>query len=150
MSWIALGLLAALGAAGVAILGRLGLQQVDTVLATTLRSIVMSATLVVVAAATGGLRGFLAGRADLDGRAWLFVIGAGVCGAASWLAYFAALKVAQAGPVSALDRLSLPLVFILGVALLGEQVGWRGWLGLALAVGGTYLIVLDQSARAAA
>jgi hypothetical protein len=72
-----------------------------------------------------------------------------ICGAVSWLAYFAALKVANAGPVAALDRLSLPLVFILGAALLGEPVGWRGWLSVALAVGGTYLIVWDQISRAA-
>ena len=150
MGWIGLGLLAALGAAGVALLGRVGLQHVDTVLATALRSVVMCATLLGVAWVTGGLRDLVAGRADLDVRAWLFVIGAGVCGAASWLAYFAALKVAPAAPVSALDRLSLPLVFLLGVVLLGEPVGWRGWLGLALAVGGTALIVLDPSGRAAA
>ena len=150
MSWVSLGLLAATGAAGVAILGRLGLQQVDTVLATALRSIVMCVSLLVLAGATGGLRTLFAGHADLDARAWVFVIGAGVCGAASWLAYFAALKVANAGPVAALDRLSLPLILVLGVALLGENVGWRGWTGVALAVGGTYLIVLDQTSRAAA
>lgn len=150
MGWVVLGLLAAVGAAGVALLGRVGLQQADTVLATTLRSLVMSAALVLLATTTGGLRDLFSGRAVLDARAWLCLVGAGVCGAGSWLAYFAALKVANAAPVSALDRLSMPLVFILGVILLGEHVGWRGWLGLALAVSGTYLIVWDQISRAAA
>ena len=150
MGWQSLGLVAAIGAAGVAILGRLGLQSVDTVLATTLRSIVMSLSLVVLAGATGGLRTLFGGSADLDARAWLFVIGAGVCGAVSWLAYFAALKMANAGPVAALDRLSLPLIFVLGAVLLGENVGWRGWIGVGLVFGGTYLIVLDQGYHAAA
>ncbi len=150
MGWVGLGLLAAAGAAGVAIFGRLGLQHADAVLATVLRSVVMSAALVVIAGATGKFSELAGGRSELDTRAWLCVLGAGVCGAGSWLAYFAALKVAHAGPVAALDRLSLPLVFVLGVVLLGEEVGWRGWSGLALAVGGSYLIVWDQISRAAA
>ena len=150
MGWVSLGLLAALGAAGVAILGRVGLQHADTVLATALRSLVMSAALVGVAGATGGLKELVAGRVGFDTRAWLCLVGAGACGAASWLAYFAALRVANAAPVAALDRLSLPFVFVLGVVVLGEQVGWRGWLGVALAVGGSYLIVSDQMSRGAA
>lgn len=110
--------MAAVGAAGVAIFGRLGLQQVDIVLASALRSVVMTAVMLGVAGVTGGLADLVAGRARLDLRAWAFVLGAGVCGATSWRAYFAALKIAPAGPVSALDRLSLPLVF-------GSETGAR-------------------------
>ena len=150
MSWVGLGLLAALGAAGVAIFGRLGLQQVDSLFATTLRSVVMSAALLGLAGATGRLSADALGRVNLDINAWLCVVAASICGLVSWLAYFAALKLADAAPVAALDRLSLPLIFVLGVALLGEEVGWRGWLGLVLAIGGTYLIVCDQLPRAAA
>lgn len=50
--------------------------------------------------------------------------------------------------MAALDRLSLPLVFVLGATLLGEAVGWRGWLGLAVILGGTYLILWDQVSSA--
>lgn len=149
MQWVGLALLGAVGAAGVAILGRVGLQHVDTVLATTLRSAVMTAALLGLAAATGDLRDLASGRAQLDARAWVFIGGAGLCGALSWLAYFAALKLANAGPVAALDRLSLPLVFVLGALFLREQAGWQGWLGLALAVAGTHLIVWDQISRSA-
>ena len=131
-AWIGLGLLAALLAAGVTLFARVGLQSVDSVLATTLRSAVMTAALVLLAATRGGVGELLAGRAQLDSRAWLCILGAGLCGAGSWLAYFAALEVGRAGPVAALDRLSLPLVFVLGFALLGERVGLRGWLGLGL------------------
>jgi len=150
MGWMGLGLLAALGAGGVAIFGRLGLQHVDTVLATVLRSVVMSIALIGIAGATGKLSYGALERANLDASAWLCVLGAAICGVTSWLAYFAALKLANAAPVAALDRLSLPLVFVFGVVLLGEQVGWRGWSGLVLAIGGTYLIVWDQMSRAAA
>jgi transporter family protein len=150
MQWVILGLLAALGAAGVAVLGRVGLQRVDTLMATTLRSLVMSVALVALTLARGGLRQLASGQITLDARAWAFVVGAGVCGAGSWLAYFAALKIGNAGAVAALDRMSLPLVFVLALAFLGEHPGWRGWAGLALVVGGTALIVWDQAARAAA
>lgn len=145
-AWIGLGLLAALGAAGVAVLGRFGLQQMDMVLGTSLRSVVMSAAFVGLAVATGTWRNLTGGVAELSARTWLAMLGAGLCGAGSWLAYFAALERANAGPVAALDRLSLPLVFVLGVVLLGEQAGWRGWLGVSLAVAGAWLIVWDQLA----
>lgn len=149
MGWMGLGLLAALGAAGVAIFGRLGLQQADTLLATALRSAVMTAALVALAGASGRLGRLWDGSAPLDARAWLCVVAAGICGAGSWLAYFAALKLAPAAPVAALDRLSLPFVVVLGLLFLGEEVGWRGWSGVLLAVAGTYLILWDQTARAA-
>lgn len=145
-AWIGWGLLAALGAAGVTLLGRAGLQQVDTLLATALRSALMTAALAGLAIARGDLGALLAGRVPLDGRAWLALLGAGLCGATSWLAYFAALKVGPAGSVAALDRLSLPIVCVLGVALLGEPIGLRAWLGLALAMAGIFLIVWDQVA----
>jgi transporter family protein len=148
-AWIGLGLLAALGAAGVAILGRLGLQELDATLGTALRSLVMSAALVLLVAANGSWRVLLEEGGAIDGRAWLYLVGAGLCGAGSWLAYFGALQLAAAGPVAALDRLSLPLVFVLGALLLGETAGWRGWLGVVLAVGGAYLIVWDQLRQAA-
>jgi transporter family protein len=137
------------GAAGVAIFGRLGLQHVDTVLASALRSVVMTAAMLAVAAGTGSLGQFVSGRIQLDARAWLYVLAAGLCGAGSWIAYFAALKLGPAAPVAALDRLSLPIVFVLAVVMLGENAGWRGWSGLLLVVAGTYLIVLDQTARSA-
>jgi len=141
--WIGLGLLAALAAAGVAIFGRIGLAGTDTVLATTLRSVVMAAGLVVLSGINGNWRAVFADEAGLDGRAWLYIFLAAACGAASWLAYFAALKIGPAGPVAALDRLSLPLVFVLGVWFLGEKPGAQGWVGLALATIGIYLIASD-------
>ena len=150
LGWMGLASLAAAAAAGVAILGRVGLQNVDTVLATMLRSMVMALAVIAVATTTGRFGDLLTGRAVINARAWGFVVAAGICGAVSWLAYFAALRLGPAGPVAALDRLSLPIVFILGVALLGETAGWRGWSGLVMIVLGTGLIVWDQLASAAA
>jgi transporter family protein len=144
LGWVALGLIAALGAAGVAIFGSIGLEKVPSALATTLRSILMAAMLIAVTLVTGQLQGLWRGESSLDRRAWLYIVLAALSGAISWLAYFAALRTGLASRVAALDRLSVAFVFVLGILVLGEQHSWRGWLGLALLVGGIYLVAADR------
>jgi transporter family protein len=144
IGWVGLGLISALGAAGVAIFGSIGLGKVNPTLATTLRSIIMAALLVAVTLATGQLQAVFRGGANLDGRAWLFIALAGLAGAISWLAYFAALQLGLTSQVAALDRLSVAFVFVLGIVVLGERHSWRGWAGLLLLVGGVYLIAADK------
>ncbi|MBX5492528.1 MAG: EamA family transporter [Chloroflexi bacterium] len=135
-SWVILGLLSALCAGLVAIFGRLGVQSVDVTAATTARSVVMTIFLLLLATATGRLGALQA----VDGRAWLFVVASGVAGAVSWLCYFAALRLGQAGPVSALDRLSLAFTVLLAAPLLGEALTWPRLIGTALVLLGAYLI----------
>jgi transporter family protein len=141
--WIILGLISALGAAGVAIFGSIGLSKVNSTLATTLRAIIMAAMLVVITLLTGQLQTVWRGGSNLDTRAWLYIVLAGVAGATSWLAYFAALKFGVTSKVAAIDRLSVAFVFLLSILFLGETHSWRGWLGLVLLVGGVYLIAAD-------
>lgn len=143
IGWVELGLIAALGAAGVAIFGSIGLEKVDSTLATALRAIIMAAMLVGVTLFTGQIQTVWQGGSSLDSRAWLFIVLAGLSGAVSWLAYFGALKLGLAGQVAALDRLSVAFVFVLGVIFLGEEYSWRGWLGLGLLIAGIYLIAAD-------
>lgn len=143
LGWVGLGLVAALGAAGVAIFGSIGLEKVDTTLATTLRSIIMAVMLVVITLMTGQLQLIGRGESNLDSRAWLFITLAGFAGAISWLAYFGALKLGLASRVAALDRLSVAFIFVLGVLILGERHTWQGWVGLGLLVTGVYLIAAD-------
>jgi bacterial/archaeal transporter family protein len=142
-TWLVLGLISALTAAGVALFGRLGMSRADPVLATTLRSIIMTATLFAALAATGLLRTRLGEVEELTGREWLFITLAPVCGAASWLAYFAALRLGAAGQVAAVDRLSVVFVFVLAALFLGERYSWKGWVGVALMVAGVFLIAGD-------
>ena len=144
IGWVGLGLISALGAAGVAIFGSIGLGKVNSTLATTLRSAIMAAMLVALTLATRQLQPVFRGEANLDGRAWLFIVLAALAGALSWLAYFAALQLGLASRVAALDRLSVAFVFVLGVLVLGERHSWQGWLGLALLVAGVYLIAGDK------
>jgi transporter family protein len=141
--WIILGLISALGAAGVAIFGSIGLSKVNSTLATTLRSIIMAAMLIVLTLSIGQLQTVWRGGSNLDGRAWLYIVLAGLSGAISWLAYFAALQLGVTSKVAAIDRLSVAFVFLLSIIFLGETHSWRGWLGLCLLVGGVYLIASD-------
>lgn len=126
MNWILLGLLAALGGAGVTLFGRLGLEGVPATLATTLRAVIMALVMLGVALSTGQVQGLLAGQEHLSRRAWVFIFLAGLSGAGSWLAYFAALKIGPAAGVAALDRLSLAFIFVLGVLAFRDPHTWRG------------------------
>jgi transporter family protein len=144
IGWVGLGLISALGAAGVAIFGSIGLGKVNSTVATTLRSLIMAALLVAVTLATGQFQQILRGEGNLDGRAWLFITLAGIAGALSWLAYFAALRIGVTSQIAALDRLSVAFVFVLGILVLGEKHTWRGWFGLLLLVAGVYLIAADK------
>lgn len=143
LSWVGLGIVSALGAAGVAIFGKVGLSGLDPTLATTLRSLVMTLVLVALCVLTGRARLFGGPEAGLDSRAATFIVLAGLSGAISWLAYFGALRIGGAAQVAAIDRLSLAFVLLFASAFLGERYGWRGWLGVALVVCGVFLLASD-------
>lgn len=144
--WLIFGLIAALGGAGVWLFTSVGLKETDVTLATTLRGMIMAAMLVAVAGATGKLGAMWSGELRVSGREWGYIALGAVCGAGSWLAGFAALKLGVPGPVAAVDRLSVVFVFVLGAVLLGERHGWRGWGGLLLVIVGVYLIAFEKKA----
>ena len=146
VSWIVLGLVAAVGGAAVAIFGKVGLEQVDPTLATTARSLVMSGVLVAACVGTGRAGQLFGAQSGFDARAWVFVLLAGVAGAVSWLAYFGALRIGAAAQVAAIDRLSVAFVIVFASVFLGEQYGWRGWVGIALVVLGLALVATDSTA----
>lgn len=138
MSWVIYGLLSALFASLVAIFGKLGISGIDTTLATTLRSIIMAAFLVVVALATNRLHGL----DTITTRTWWYIGAAGIAGALSWLCYFFALKNGPASSVAALDRLSVVFVVILAALFISEKLTLYKLLGSALVVVGAILISL--------
>jgi transporter family protein len=135
-AWIGYALLAAFFAALVAILGKVGVRNVDTTLATAVRAIVMMLVLVSAAVVLGKTR-----VSSIDGRSFLFIVLSGLAGAASWLFYFVALKQGPAAGVAALDRLSVALVFVLAILFLGDPFTWKGAAGAALVVVGAVLLI---------
>lgn len=137
MSWIFLALLAAVFAALVAILAKIGLQGVDTTFATTIRAIVMAGFLVVVSLALGKFHS----GAFLSSKTLFFIVLSGIAGALSWLAMFAALKIGPAPGVAALDRLSVVFVLVFSILFLGTQFTWKAAAGAILIVAGAILMI---------
>lgn len=138
MNWIAYGLLSAVFAGAVAILGKIGLKNVDSTLATSLRSVVMAVFLVTVSLSLGKFSNI----SSIDNKALFFIVASGIAGALSWLFYFFALKLGPASGVSAIDRTSAVFVLVLAVLFLGESLTWMKALGAALIVGGAILMIL--------
>jgi transporter family protein len=134
-AWAGYALLAALFAALVAVLGKVGVKHVDTTLATAVRATVMMVVLVAAAIALGKTQ-----ISSIDGRSFLFIVLSGLAGAASWLFYFVALKHGPAAGVAAFDRLSVALVFVLAILFLGDPFSWKGAAGAGLVVIGAILL----------
>ena len=136
MNWIIFGLLSAGFAALVAIFGKIGLKEVDSTIATTVRSVVMAAFLIITSFAIGKV-GLLK---TINGKVLTYIILSGVAGALSWLFYFYALKTGPATGVVALDRLSIVFVVVLAAIFLGEGITLKSGIGAALMVGGALLM----------
>lgn len=130
--------LSALFAALVAIFGKIGLKGVDSTVATSLRAWVMAIGIFLLTLTVGKGGQLL----EVKSADWLWIVLSGAAGAASWIFYFAALKLADASKVAVLDRMSLVLVIILAALFLGEKFTIKMGLGAVLMVAGALMIVL--------
>jgi transporter family protein len=138
--WFVWALGSALFAALTAILAKIGLEGVDSDLATLLRTFVIAATLGGIVVATGKWQDPLV----LPHRALAFLVLSGLATGASWLCYFRALKVGDASRVAPVDKLSVLLVAVLAVAFLGERPTGREWLGIGLVGCGVLVLSLKR------
>jgi transporter family protein len=131
MNWFVLAVLDAFFAALVAIFAKVGLQGVDSNVATAVRAIVMTVFIAgfVVAIGKGPQ------LTQLTSKDMVFIVLSGVAGAISWLLYFAALKMADASKVAPVDRASLLFVIMLSALLLGEKITLKS------AIAGTLIFV---------
>ncbi|MBQ4094034.1 MAG: EamA family transporter [Oscillospiraceae bacterium] len=136
--WFLLALLSALFAALTSILAKVGIEGVNSNLATAIR------TVVVVAMAWGMV--FLTnaqnGIAEISKRSWLFLILSGLATGASWLCYYKALQLGEASKVVPIDKLSVIITLILAFVFLHEQATPKSWLGCVLIGMGTLVMVL--------
>ena len=138
--WQLYALGAALFASLVAIFGKIGLKDIDSTFATTVRAIIMAIFLFLVSLLLGKFKGF--SLSSFGSKAWLFVALSGIAGALSWLCYFYALKFGPATPVAAIDKLSIVFVAILAGLFLSEGFTLYKLLGVALIALGAFLTVL--------
>jgi len=138
--WLVYALLSALAASFVAIFGKIGMKEVDSNLATTVRSIVMTTFLLAVCS----FMGLWSRLSALSPRPILMIILSGLAGALSWLFYFRAIQLGSVSQVAPIDKLSMPLAVLLAVLLLQERPSGMNWLGIALIAGGAYLAALPR------
>lgn len=137
-SWRFWALLSAAFAALTAILAKAGVSGVPSDVATFVRTVVI----LVLTAAILLVSGRLSGLARIPGRSAWFLVLSGLATGASWLCYFRALSLGDAARVAPLDKLSVVLVALFGVAVLGESLSPSNWLGIALIAAGAVLVAM--------
>jgi transporter family protein len=138
-SWQFWALLSAGFAALTAIFGKIGVENIDSNFATLIRTCVI---LVVAASLVMALRSAQP-LSSVSPRTWLFLILSGIATGASWLCYYRALQLGPAARVAPIDKLSVVLVAVLGVAFLGEHLAPKSWLGVGLLAAGAVLVALE-------
>lgn len=135
--WLMLALLSAIFAALTAILAKIGIEGVDSHLATAIRTVVVLAlawSMVFLTNAEGGITA-------ISRKSWIFLILSGIATGASWLCYFKALQMGEASSVVAVDKLSVVLTLVLAVIFLHEQFTMRSVAGAVFITVGTWLMI---------
>jgi transporter family protein len=137
-SWQLWAVLSAIFAALTAIFAKVGVENVNSDLATLIRTMVVLVTLALIVYATNQFQN----PATISGRTYLFLILSGLGTGASWLCYFRALKLGNAGQVAPVDKMSVVLVAIFGALFLGEKLTLLNWAGVALIALGAVMVAL--------
>lgn len=137
-SWWFYALLSALFAALTTIFAKIGVKDVNSNLATAIR------TVVILAIAWGIVfaRGETAGIEMLSRRTLLFLVLSGAATGLSWLCYFRALQEGNASLVAPIDKSSLVMIIVLSALFLGEPLTWQAIVGGGLIVAGTIVLIL--------
>jgi transporter family protein len=139
-SWFAWAVLSAVFAALTAVFAKVGLQGVDSDLATLIRT----GIIIVALACFVWLTGKWHNPAQLGAKTWVFLTLSGVATGASWVCYFRALKLGDASKVAPVDKLSLVLVAIFAYLFLAERPSMRDWLGIAMVGTGVVIMALKR------
>jgi transporter family protein len=135
-SWQIWAILSAVFAALTAIFAKVGVEGINSDLATLIRTVIVLITLSLILLATGQI----SSPGPITPKSWIFLALSGLGTGASWLCYFRALKLGPATLVAPIDKLSVVLVALFGVAFLGERPSLNGWLGILLIAAGAVLI----------
>lgn len=136
--WQAWAVGSAVFAALTAIFGKIGVADIDSNLATLIRTVLIVGVLAAIVAFAGGWQPLN----TIPRKTWLFLLLSGLATGASWLCYYHALKIGPASGVAPIDKMSVVLVALFGVTLLGESLSWRNWLGIAMMTAGALLVAL--------
>ena len=136
--WFILALLSAIFAALTSILAKVGIEGVNSNLATAIRTVVV----VVMAWGMVFLTNAQNGIAEISKRSWLFLVLSGLATGVSWLCYYKALQLGDASKVVPIDKLSVVITLILAFVFLHEQFTTKSLIGCILIGIGTMVMVL--------
>jgi bacterial/archaeal transporter family protein len=138
MNWFTWALLSALFAAFTAIFAKIGVERIDSNLATAIRTsviLIVAWALALNATTTEAITA-------LSKRTWLFLILSGIATGLSWACYFRALQVGEASRVAPVDKLSVIFTIAFAGIFLRESLTWQHWLGGILIVSGAAVLAL--------
>lgn len=136
--WLIFALLSAVFAALTSILAKIGIEGVNSNLATAIRTVVV----VVMAWGMVFLTNAQSGISQISRKSWLFLILSGLATGGSWLCYYRALQMGEASKVVPIDKLSVVITLVLAFAFLHEEFTGKSLLGCILIGAGTLIMVV--------
>ena len=135
--WLLFAALSAVFAALTSILAKVGIEGINSNLATAVRTVVV----VVMAWGMVFLTGAQKGLFGISGKSWLFLILSGLATGASWLCYYRALQMGEVSKVVPIDKMSVVITLVLAFVFLHEQFTWKSGVGTILIAAGTLLML---------
>ena len=136
--WLIFAILSAIFAALTSILAKIGIEGVNSNLATAIRTIVVVLMAWFMVFITRNQNGIV----DISKKSWIFLILSGLATGASWLCYYKALQLGEASKVVPIDKLSIVITIVLAFIFLGEQITLKTLIGCCLIVIGTFVMIL--------
>lgn len=136
--WVLFAVLSAVFAALTSVLAKIGISNVDSNLATAIRTMAVVLMAWIMVFMTDAQCGITA----ISTKSWIFLILSGLATGASWLCFYKALQMGVATKVVAVDKLSIVFTFILAIIFLGEKFTLKSLLGCILIAAGTLLMAL--------
>ena len=136
--WFIFAILSAIFAALTSILAKIGIEGVNSNLATAVRTIIVVLMAWFMVFITGNQNGIV----DISKKSWIFLILSGLATGASWLCYYKALQLGEASKVVPIDKLSIVITIVLAFIFLGEQITLKTLIGCCLIVIGTFIMIL--------
>ena len=137
-NWFVWAILSAVFAGLTAVLAKVGVKDIDSNLATAIRTTIILVFTWALFVATNSLRsiGFL------TTRTWIFLALSGIATGLSWVCYFRALQLGPASQVAPIDKLSVVFAIAFALIFLHERLGWVQWVGCALMIVGTIMLAV--------
>ena len=136
--WAIFAILSAIFAALTSILAKVGIEGVNSNLATAVRTIVVVLMAWFMVFVTGNQNGIV----DISKKSWIFLILSGLATGSSWLCYYKALQLGEVSKVVPIDKLSIVITTILAFIFLGEQITLKTLIGCCLIIIGTFVMIL--------